>query len=201
MAFRYHRYPSSRFHLGQALGGIVLLAIGTNLPEIAITASAAVQHNIGIAIGNLLGGIAIQTVVLVALDAALHGDRPLSFRAASMGLVLEGALVCVVLAVSILGTRLSPQLVFWRVTPQNLVILLVWLCGLWVMKTALSRMQWQLTAPGAQVQPSGHSQAAKDQKSGSTTSVLMKFAIACLATLAAGIALEKAATLWRPTGA
>ena len=50
---------------------LILLAVATNLPEIAITASAALSHNLGIAIGNILGGIAIQTVVLVVLDVAI----------------------------------------------------------------------------------------------------------------------------------
>ena len=58
----------SRFGLGQALGGLIFLAIATNLPEIAIVVSASLTHHIGIAIGNILGGIAIQTVVLVILD-------------------------------------------------------------------------------------------------------------------------------------
>jgi cation:H+ antiporter len=59
---------SEHLGLGQALGGLIFLAIATNLPEIAITSSAALSQNLGIAIGNILGGIAIQTVVLVVLD-------------------------------------------------------------------------------------------------------------------------------------
>src|SRR5215467_6083318 len=62
---------ASRFGLGEALGGLVLLAIATNLPEIAIVVSASLSHNLGIAIGNILGGIAIQTVVLVILDISI----------------------------------------------------------------------------------------------------------------------------------
>jgi len=59
---------SQHLGLGEALGGMLLLAIVTNLPEIAITASAALHQDLGIAIGNILGGIAMQTLVLVLLD-------------------------------------------------------------------------------------------------------------------------------------
>jgi cation:H+ antiporter len=68
----------TRLKLGEALGGAVLLALATNLPEIAITASAALSHNLRIAIGNILGGIAIQTVVLVALDVAMGPEAALT---------------------------------------------------------------------------------------------------------------------------
>ena len=182
---------SSRFHLGQAIGGIILLAIGTNLPEIAITVSAALKHNLGIAIGNLLGGIAIQTVVLVALDVAVRGDKPLTYRAASLVLALEAALVTLALAIAILGTQLSPRLVFWRITPQNIAIVLVWITGLWLLKSAPVWMPWQLKSGDKDAKPAGHSQQIKDQHAGSTSKVLVKFAAACIATLGAGVALEE----------
>src|ERR687886_2908150 len=107
---------SARLHLGAALGGLILLALATNLPEIAIVASASLSHNIGVAIGNVLGGIAIQTVVLVALDAfGVRGRHPLTYRAASLALVLEGVLVMAILTLTIMGTQLPPWLIFARV--------------------------------------------------------------------------------------
>jgi Sodium/calcium exchanger protein len=85
---------SARLGLGEALGGLLFLAIATNLPEIAIVASAAMGGDLGLAIGNILGGIAIQTVVLVILDRWGLGPRVgLTYRAASLVLVLEGVLV------------------------------------------------------------------------------------------------------------
>lgn len=92
----------ARLHLGSALGGLIVRAVATNLPEIAITVSAAISGNLDVAVGNILGGIALQTVVLVILDAfgrRGRGVKPLTYRAASLTLVLEGLAVVAVLAV------------------------------------------------------------------------------------------------------
>src|SRR5664279_5975382 len=103
---------SIHFGLGEALGGLILLAIVTNLPEIAITVSAALQNNLELAIGNILGGIAIQTVVLVILDVfGLGKQAPLTYRAASMVLVLEGIMVLIVLTLVVVGNQLSPSII------------------------------------------------------------------------------------------
>jgi cation:H+ antiporter len=119
-----------RFGLGQALGGLILLAIVTNLPEIAITASASLSGELGIAVGNILGGIAIQTTVLVLVDAfGVRGGRPLSYRAASLSLVLEGTLVITVLAVTVMSSQLPASLIFGRVTPGGLLIVVCWVVG------------------------------------------------------------------------
>src|SRR5690242_6398359 len=122
---------SERLHLGAALGGVILLAIATNLPEIAITASAALAHQLDVAVGNILGGIALQTVVLVVLDAAgVRPRRPLTYLAASLTLVLEGALVVALLLVVVMSTQLPASLIAVRITPGALLIAVIWAVGL-----------------------------------------------------------------------
>ena len=60
-----------RLGLGEELGGLLLLSVAGSLPELAITVSAAAQGNLGLAAGNLIGGIAMQTMVLVICDIAV----------------------------------------------------------------------------------------------------------------------------------
>jgi cation:H+ antiporter len=73
-----------RWHLGQALAGLLLIAIVEHLPEVVIVVSGVLAHHLDLITGNLLGGIATQTVILVAVDAIGVADRPLSYRASSL---------------------------------------------------------------------------------------------------------------------
>jgi cation:H+ antiporter len=189
---------ATRLGLGQALGGLIMLAIATNLPEIAITASAALAHNLGIAIGNILGGIAVQTVVLVILDAVgVRGRRPLTYRAASLTLVLECALVIAVLVVSVAGTRLPSNLIAFRVAPAGLLIAVMWVLGLLLLKRASSGLPWHESgeAPDNQEEPRGHSQQKKEQQASdnhvSTLRAAAVFAVSAVVTLVAGVVLER----------
>src|SRR5690349_7518811 len=79
----------NRFDLGEELGGILLLAIAGSLPEAAITVSAAARGNLSLAAGNLIGGIAVQTMVLVVCDFASGRERPLTFLVGALTPVLE----------------------------------------------------------------------------------------------------------------
>ena len=188
---------SERFGLGEALGGLVLLAIVTNLPEIAITASAALQHNLGIAIGNILGGIAIQTVVLVILDAfGLGKAGGLTHRAASLALVLEGVVVIAVLTLAIIGHELPSNLIAARLTPAGVLIAIVWVAGLFLVARARTKLPWHGggDAPGGQGKPRGHAKKKRAQqakaKGHSTPFTALIFGTGALVTLIGGIALE-----------
>jgi cation:H+ antiporter len=179
---------SSRLGWGEALGGAILLAVATNLPEIAITASAAWHGEVGVAVGNILGGIAIQTVVLVILDALMKDERPLTYRAASLTLVIEGLLVITVLIVAIAATQLPASLIAFRVTPDSLLIALFWAGGLWLIARASRGLPWH-KPPDAQDKPKGHSKKTKQQAQNTATAVAL-FAIGAVATLAAGVTIE-----------
>jgi cation:H+ antiporter len=189
---------TTRLHLGSAIGGLILLALATNLPEVAITASAALAGHVDIAVGNILGGIAIQTVVLVALDAfGGHGPHPLTYRAASLVLVLEAMLVVAVLAIVIASTQLPGDLIVWRLTPGPVLITVVWVAGLVLLQRAGRSLPWERSGqpPDGQAHPRGHSRAATEEhatKQGvSTARAGIVFGVAALVTLVAGVILER----------
>ena len=185
-----------RLHLGSALGGLILLAMATNLPEIAITVSAAASNNIGVAVGNILGGIAVQTVVLVILDVfGTKGTEPLSHKAASLTLVIEAVTVIAVLGVVIAGSQMPGNLIAFRVTPAAVLILVIWILGLFLVRRSQKALPWheQGDAPGSQEKPKGHSkqQTSQRNKHVSTGKSALIFTVAALATLGAGVVLER----------
>lgn len=188
---------ADRLGLGGALGGLVLLAVATNLPEIAITVTAARNGQVDVAVSNILGGIAIQTVVLVALDAAVKVRRPLTYQAASLTLVLEGAVVVAVLVACVMGSQLPTDVVAVRLSPDVVGIALLWVGGLLLTRRSAAHLPWHDggNAPDAQPEPRGHS--AKKRAEAATRSGLSTaragavFGAAALVTLLAGALLEE----------
>jgi cation:H+ antiporter len=189
---------SERLHLGSALGGVILLAVATNLPEIAITATAALAHQLDVAVGNILGGIAVQTVVLVALDAAgVRPRKPLTYLAASLTLLLEGALVVALLLVVVMSTQLPTSLIALRLTPGAVLIAVLWGLGLLLLRRAGRGLPWHEggDAPDNQERPRGHSKVTKEQqatqKGVSTGRAVLVFGVSAVVTLLAGVYIER----------
>jgi cation:H+ antiporter len=112
--------------------GLIILTIATNLPEIAITASASLNQNLGVATGVILGGIAIQTVVLVVLDVFGVRGGAAVLSGSFLMLVLEAVLLMAILTTTVMGTQLPSSLVFLRISPASLLIALLWVVGLWL---------------------------------------------------------------------
>jgi cation:H+ antiporter len=182
-----------RLGLGDAIGGMVLLAIAGSLPELAVTISAAESGHLGLAAGNLIGGIATATMVLVVCD--LFAPRPLTYLVGSLVPVLEGLLVVLVVSVVLMGALLpASTAISGRVSPASLAIVVIWIAGVWVLNRTRSHPRWNVTMEGAQPgrphrrvrHPVADAASAKH----STWRVVSVFGISSAVTLLAGVALE-----------
>jgi cation:H+ antiporter len=176
---------ADRYHLGEALGGVILLAVATNLPEIAITSTAAISGHLELAIGNILGGIGIQTAVLAALDAAQRS--PLTSRTTTLRPLLTAELVVAVLAVTVMGTALPRSLIFARLSPGEIAVAGVWLAGLLLIRRAGTGLPWAL----ANAPSKPRSRPVRSKKSFVDRHPLLVFCAAAVVTLAAGAALAQ----------
>ncbi len=186
-----------RFNLGEALGGLILLGIAGTLPEIAITASAAISGHLGIATGNLLGGIAMQTLVLVLLDATSRSPTPLSSLSKVLEPIIEALFVILLVSLALLGPLLPASVAIGPVSPISIVLLVTWLGGLLILNRLRKNERWQAASVSVET---SLAIAGPDPKAGvrpnrferaSTATAVTAFVVASLVTLMAGVALEQ----------
>lgn len=187
----------NRLGLGEALGGLILLSIAGSLPEVAITVSAAASGNLALASGNLIGGIAVQTLVLVICDAVAGRDRTLSFLAGSLIPVFEALLTIITVSVTVAGGLLRPSVsIGGVVSPASIVIVLLWFGGLLVIKRVRNDMRWQVHAPDAHPgrphRRMAHPKVPPPYDGKSTAHVAAVFGLSSAVTLGAGVVLADA---------
>src|SRR5215213_7927216 len=95
-----------------------------------------------------------------------------------------------------MSSQLPSSVIFGRVTPGGLLIVLCWGAGIVLLYKAQRRLPWseEREPPGSQRVPKGTARARKDRdarnKGISTTQTLAFFAVASVITLIAGVALE-----------
>jgi cation:H+ antiporter len=194
-----------RYGLGEAIGGMILLSIAGGLPELAITVSAAVSGHLSIAAGNLIGGIAMQTFVLVIADMSVRGKRPLSTSASSLIPALEGALVITVVTITVASAVLPATAAIGSVSVGSIGIVVAWIAGMFVLNGTRKRSDLALpdrdliAAESGGVPSSATSRASSDAPpadsmaaaSMSGPHAIGLFAVASAITLVAGVVLEK----------
>jgi cation:H+ antiporter len=154
-----------------------------------------VAGNLGLAAGNLIGGIAVQTMVLVLCDFAAGSERPLSFLVGAVTPVLEGLLVVLVVSGVLMGALLSPSTaIAGVVSPGSIAIVVVWLLGLYVIARVRKEPRWRVEMPGSRpgrgTRRERHPDHPHPFASSTTFRVAGIFVAACAVTLAAGVALE-----------
>jgi cation:H+ antiporter len=185
----------ARLGLGEELGGIILLAIAGSLPELAITVVAAARGNLPLAAGNLIGGIAVQTMVLVICDVVAGRERPLTFLVGALTPVLEGMLVVLVVSGVLMGALLKPSTAIGGVvSPGSIAIVVIWMAGVYVINRVRLNPRWSVSMPGSRPgrhhRRHAHAESPHPFPRHSTLEVAGIFAAACAVTLIAGVGLE-----------
>lgn len=114
--------------LGEAVFGAVLLGATTSLPGSVASITTALAGRADLAVGNAVGGIAAQTVFLVVADM-VYRHANLEHAAASVTNLINGALLCALLALPLLAAT-GPELSFWGVHPVSVLVLVLYVFGL-----------------------------------------------------------------------
>lgn len=128
-------FIDDKFNLGSSFGGTIILSIVTNLPEIAITVNGAIKGDVDLAVGNILGGIVIQSLLLVLFDFASRKEsKPLSTLVSNKASILQGLFLVIILTVVILGRQLSESALFFRSTAPELFIAFSWIVSILLLR-------------------------------------------------------------------
>lgn len=129
---RYADAIAKRTGMGHAFLGMVLLGGITSLPELATTVTASLTGNAALAVNNVLGGVALQVVILAIADVAVGRDA-LSSVIAKPTVLLQGTFCVLLLVVAAIAVAVGEAPLFgagagtWAVAA--LFALAVWLLG------------------------------------------------------------------------
>lgn len=138
---RYADVISETTGLGQALIGMLLLGGITSLPEIAVGVTAGLTGNAGLAVSNILGGVALQVVVIAIGDALLRGHA-MTFQVAKPSILLQAVFSCLLLCVVVAGVLVGDLLIF-GVGLWSTAVLVIGILLLWIISHYRDSQAWQ----------------------------------------------------------
>jgi cation:H+ antiporter len=134
---------SERTGLGDAVGGALLLGALTSLPGNVTVLTGALEGDAGFALGNPLGGIALQTVWLAIADL-VYRRANLEHAAASLENVLQSVILVAMLAIPVIGYA-TPDLRLGWIHPLSLLIPVLYAYGLRLLRKMRDEPMWQPT--------------------------------------------------------
>lgn len=134
---------SAKTGIGQAAAGMLLLAGITSSPELAVSTVATLQGTPLLSLSDVLGSTAVNLVVLAIADAC-YGRDSVTTRVPSMGVVLQGVVGMIVLALVAAGTYMS-NAVFWGVGLGSWLVVIAYAIGLRLLVRSQADEQWRPT--------------------------------------------------------
>lgn len=135
--------------LGEAVTGTVFLGLITALPGLAASVYAAMEGRAALAIGNAIGGIALQTSFLALADF-FHRRANLEHAAASVSNMIQTTILIILLTLVLLGLT-GPDITIAHVHPNTPLLFLAAAGGFWMVFRVKNEPMWQPTKTDATV--------------------------------------------------
>ena len=126
---------------GEALMGGLFLAGVTSVPDFAATLTAAADGYAELAMGNILGSMAVNLAFLAVGDLTYRRAN-LEHAAASSGNLIQAGLFIVLLTIPLLA-MLTPTFAVLGVHPATPVLLVAYLFGYHLVRRDLDTPMWQ----------------------------------------------------------
>lgn len=120
---------ADRTGMGEVIAGALFVGGATSLPGIITSVSTAAQAHPGLAIGNALGGLTVQTAFLAVADL-FYRKANLEHAAASTVGLTQGTLLVVLLTLPLLAAN-GPEWTFLAVHPVTPLLFIAYgfVCG------------------------------------------------------------------------
>lgn len=124
--------------------GVVLLGVAPSLPEVATTVTAGFLDNAQPAAGNLMGGVALQIVVLAIADF-FASRRSLTLRITDPTLLVQHVVLVLLLRLTIAGMAVGEPFSLLGVGVWPLVLAAVYAGGLLLVYRGAGVTRWAVT--------------------------------------------------------
>jgi cation:H+ antiporter len=178
---------ADRTRLGEAIFGSILFGGMISLSGIVMTATAAVEGEPSLAYGNAVGGVAAQIMALGVADL-VYRSANLEHASASMPNAMSAVVLIWLLCVALLGSH-TPPLEVGSVSVFSVLMVALYLFGLWQVRKTRTDPQWQPTATRDTVEDVPERRSER-----STTALWTDFLLSGVLVCTSGWAVARAAS-------
>jgi cation:H+ antiporter len=155
---------ADRTGMGEVIAGALFVGGATSLPGIITSVSTAWQGHAGLAIGNALGGLTVQTAFLAVADL-FYRRANLEHAAASTVGLAQGTLLVTLLTLPLLAAS-GPGWTFFGVHPVTPILFAAYAAGLWLLARIHENPMWSpVITPATQAEEVG-GDAAEEEAAG-----------------------------------
>jgi len=179
---------AERYNLARSTVGLLFLASATSLPEVATTFGAAAKADAELVLGNLFGGIALQTTMLAVGDLWARGAISAYPRKTTHA--LEATLLVGLLAAMQIALIMNEQVDLFWIGPGSLIVTLLYVMAILVLRRSDKGSDWvPVDLPDDAGDYAPLSMAPKKLAGMAATGLLLRSALACAAVLMLGVGL------------